>query len=303
MISTLEALGVTVLERGWLSSNTTVVCDEHGGHVVDTGYCTHADQTVALVQRVLQGRPLREILNTHLHSDHCGGNAALKQAYPASLILIPPGQAAAVSAWDEAALTYEPTGQQCDRFGYDGLLRANTEVVLAGNAWQVHAAPGHDPHAILLFQPDHRVLISGDALWEHGFGVVFPELEGQSAFDEVEATLRLIESLEPAVVIPGHGTAFNAVRPALARAHTRLDQFRRDPGRHSEYAAKVLVKFRLLQCQQTTIEELTNWFDSTAYFGLVQRNAGTSELTLPYLLERLVTSGAARMEGERVYDA
>ncbi len=303
MSSTLEALGVTVLERGWLSSNSTVVSDSHGGHVVDTGYCTHADQTVALVQRVLQGRPLREILNTHLHSDHCGGNAALKHAYPDALISIPPGQATAVSAWDEVLLTYKPTGQQCDRFGYDRLLRPNTEVVLAGHAWQIHAAPGHDPHAILLYQPDQGVLISGDALWEHGFGVVFPELEGESAFDEVEATLHLIENLEPRLVIPGHGTPFIGVGPALARARTRLDQFRSAPARHSEYAAKVLVKFRLLQCQQTSIEELTNWFDSTPYFGLVRRQSGTTDLTLPYLLERLVGSGAARLEGDRVFDA
>jgi hypothetical protein len=33
------------------------------------------------------------------------------------------------------------------------------------------------------------VLISADALWENGFGVVFPELEGDDAFAIVAATL------------------------------------------------------------------------------------------------------------------
>ena len=79
---------------------------------------------------------------------------------------------------------------------------ADTTLTLANLTWQVHAAPGHDPHSVVLFQPDHRLLISADALWENGFGVVFPELDGEDAFDEVGATLDLIERLAPLTVIP-----------------------------------------------------------------------------------------------------
>ena len=46
--------------------------------MVDTGYCIHAEQTLALVEAALQGAPLQRIVNTHLHSDHCGGNALLR---------------------------------------------------------------------------------------------------------------------------------------------------------------------------------------------------------------------------------
>ena len=49
------------------------------------------------------------------------------------------------------------------------------------------------------------MLQQADALWELGFGVVFPELEGEQAFDAVPRTLNLIEALKAAVVIPGHG--------------------------------------------------------------------------------------------------
>ena len=60
-----------VFERGWLSSNNILFFDDeaHGGcALVDSGYLTHAPQTVALVQHALRGRPLRRLLNTHLHS-------------------------------------------------------------------------------------------------------------------------------------------------------------------------------------------------------------------------------------------
>ena len=71
----------TFLERGWLSANSVVFTGPEGAAVVDTGYCSHAEQTVALVQAALGGRALERILNTHLHSDHCGGTGALQAAW------------------------------------------------------------------------------------------------------------------------------------------------------------------------------------------------------------------------------
>src|SRR3990167_411179 len=88
---------ITVFERGWLSSNNILFIGQRSGTaLVDTGYCTHSAQTLALVQSALGGRPLEHILNPPLHSDHCGGNAALQQAWPGVQTAIPPGQAAHV---------------------------------------------------------------------------------------------------------------------------------------------------------------------------------------------------------------
>ena len=155
-----------------------------------------------------------------------------------------------VRHWDPVALTYVPTGQQCPRFRMDGLLQPNTEILLGERIWQVHGAPGHDPHSVILFEPESGVLISADALWANGFGIVFQELEGQEAFDEVGATLDLIESLRPRIVIPGHGPVFTDFESALAAARRRLDGFVQDPTRHAAHAAKVLLKFKLLELQR-----------------------------------------------------
>ena len=47
---------VRVLERGWLSSNNVLLFDDDGqATIVDTGYVTHRDQTVALVRHALAG--------------------------------------------------------------------------------------------------------------------------------------------------------------------------------------------------------------------------------------------------------
>ena len=137
---------ITVLERGWLSANNILFIGQHDTAIVDTGYCSHADQTVDLVRGTLQGRALDRILNTHLHSDHCGGNAALQKAWPSVLTAIPPGQADHVRQWDAYALSYTPTGQACPPFRADTLLVPGSCVLLGDKPWQVHAAPGHDPH-------------------------------------------------------------------------------------------------------------------------------------------------------------
>lgn len=265
--------GVTVFERGWLSSNNVLFASGARTALVDTGYVTHAPQTLALVQQALGARPLDLVVNTHLHSDHCGGNASLQAAYPAVRTLVPPGLADAVRVWDEEALTYAPTGQRCDRFRLDDIVRPGSTLSLGDAQWQVHAAPGHDPHSVVLFEPATRTLISADALWENGFGVVFPEIEGRAAFDEVAATLDVIASLQPEVVIPGHGAVFGGrdrVDAAIANARRRLSGLASDPARHAAHAAKVLIKFKLLEWQSISEERFLAWARATEYLRIVR---------------------------------
>ena len=298
--------GVTVLERGWLSSNNILIQGEAGTALIDSGYCTHAAQTLVLVQAALQGRGLDVLINTHLHSDHCGGNAALQAAHPPLRTLIPPGQAQHVRAWDPYALSYTPTGQDCPRFKLDEVLQPGTDLRLGDARWQVHAAPGHDPHSVMLFEPISRCLISADALWQRGFGVVFPELDGAQAFDEVAATLDVIEGLNPRTVIPGHGAPFADVSLALTVARQRLADFVASPHKHIQYAVKVMLKFKLLQVQSMTPDTLLAWAQGTPYLTqLFQRQFADRSFAqgLDGLVQDLVRSGAARWQGGLLHNA
>jgi glyoxylase-like metal-dependent hydrolase (beta-lactamase superfamily II) len=298
--------GVSVLERGWLSSNSVVLIGAEHCALIDSGYCTHSEQTLLLVESALQGRPLNLLLNTHLHSDHVGGNAALQARYPAVQTLIPPGHAAYVAAWDEDKLSFRATGQNCPRFRPDGMLQPGSEVQLGDLPWQVHAAPGHDAHSVILFEPESRTLVSADALWERGFGVVFPELDGDDAFHEVAQTLNVIEALQPALVIPGHGAPFTDVAQALARARQRLDGFVAAPARHLQHAAKVLLKFKLLELQSVSQAELLDWARATPYVAsLVARQYADCTLAqaLDALVQDLVRAGAATLQGTQLHNA
>lgn len=284
----LNIPGVTVFERGWLSANNILLTDNESATLIDSGYCAHQDQTLKLVQHALGSRSLDRLVNTHLHSDHCGGNAILQSSYQDLVTLIPPGESQAVARWDISALSYEPTGQDCPRFSFTDVLHSGQTLRMANLDWQVHAAPGHDPHSIVLFQPDHEVLISADALWSNGFGVVFPELEGISAFDEVAATLDLIESLKAKWVIPGHGAVFNDVASALSIARQKLEGFVKNPAKHAKYGAKVLLKYKLLELHQVDKNQFINWAMKARYFQLLHQMYSPEVSVRDWVIEMLL---------------
>jgi glyoxylase-like metal-dependent hydrolase (beta-lactamase superfamily II) len=302
---------LSVLERGWLSSNSVLLTGGDGPCLVDTGYALHAEQTVALVRQACIRQPLRQIVNTHLHSDHCGGNAALQLAYPHVKISVPASQTQAVVNWDEHSLTYAATGQQCPRFSCHHGLHPGQEVTLAGQHWQVHAAPGHDNDALMFFQAQTRTLISADALWEDGFGVLFPLLlHDEHTIDTTARTLRTIEQLRPAWVIPGHGAPFHQVEAALQRAHGRLAHIAQYPDKHRLHAAQVLIKFHLMQVKRIPRAAMLAWALATPYLQrIAQHTAGIApgdteaqRQWIDQLLHRLMTKGAIEVSSEWVQD-
>jgi len=131
--------------------------------------------------------------------------------------------------------------------------------------WELIGAPGHDPHALMLFNPAHGILISADALWENGFGAIFPELDGHSGFAEQQAVLAEIARLKPRWVVPGHGAPFDTVGEALQRAASRLAYLRADPLRNARHALKVLIAFKLLEMRVLSLAQLQTMLREAAW--------------------------------------
>lgn len=267
MAGVFDGLGLFVLERGWLSSNNILFLPgRHGGAaIVDTGYDTHGEQTLALVSHALEGVPLQRVVNTHLHSDHCGGNAALQSAHGAE-VSVPEASFDAARNWDRARLTFDATGQRCEPFAVHAAISTGQDLQLGRSRWQVVAAPGHDAEAVMLFQPESRVLISADALWEERLAILFPELDGEPGFGPAREALACIEALEPTIVIPGHGRPFTDIAGALSRSRRRLDQFEAFPEKHARYAMRALVMFHMLERRRRIVDEVVDWILDASVF-------------------------------------
>jgi len=294
---------VQVIERGWLSSNNVVLHARSGSVVVDSGYGAHVPQTLALLERVLAGKKLARLVNTHCHSDHMGGNAAIQAKYGCRTS-IPEGEAALIDDWDEEALILAIADQRAERFSYDDSFRDGDTLQMGGFDWQVIAAPGHDTHAVMLHSPEARVLISGDALWENGFGVVFPQLFGRdTALAETRATLEAIGRLDVDVVIPGHGRPFGDAGAALERAFYRLEGYEEDITRLARHCAKVMLSFAMLEKRCMPLAELPAYVARVPI--LAELNSRYLRMTpaamAEWLLNELERAGALRRDGSRLY--
>ncbi len=296
---------IRVFERGWLSSNNILFLEGDRAALIDSGYVAHADQTVALLRHALDARALTRLINTHSHSDHIGGNAAVRRAFGCT-ITVPAGIAAAVAKWDEEALLLRPLDQRADRFAFDATLADGDSIELGGLVWHALAAPGHDMDALVFYCAEKRILISADALWRDGFGVQFGEVLGTAdALRATRATLEMIGRLSVDVVIPGHGAVFADFDDAIERAMKRVAAFEADGERMARNLLRACFTFAMLEKRRMPRSGVAAYLASVPLY----REVNFRYFHSPFdeLAESLVRSleraGVVRLEADQVVAA
>ncbi|MGN6379947.1 MAG: MBL fold metallo-hydrolase [Gaiellales bacterium] len=221
--------------------------DPGGWTIVDTGLGDAATREAwagAVAQ--LGGAGVARVVITHYHPDHLGAGADLvsmtgarevvqgrldaelaQQVWGAGAALDEfrsylelhgmPAEMAARSAEAEARLPIrmaQPTV----------LVGGGDELEMAGERWVVHVLPGHADGHIALFGRGTQRLLGGDVL----LAEITPNVGRwpDTAADPLGAYLRsldAVDTLAPAVVLPGHGPQIRdaAARSAEIRAHHR----------------------------------------------------------------------------------
>ena len=100
------------------------------------------------------------------------------------------------------------------------------------------------------------------------------------------------------IVIPGHGDPFDDVDAALSRAFRRLETFESDPTRLVRHALKVVLMFKLLDCQRLPLDGMAGYVDRVGlYRDFNARFLGMTPAALANLLVNdLLRAGAVRHE-------
>lgn len=181
--------------------------NEAGTIVLDPGAEPHR------ILRWLGDKKVVGIILTHCHSDHIGAVNELVEAYGCWVACgardVDGVADVHRSGFDEEGIDY--TVDHVDR-----ALEEGDVVTWGGDSLTVLNTPGHTPGSICLLCEDHKVMFSGDVLFQGAIGSTAFVL-GNDA-DMVRSCARLTE-LDPALrVYPGHGgpTTMRAELPMLA---------------------------------------------------------------------------------------
>ena len=159
--------------------------------------------------------------------------------------------------------------------------------------------------ALVFHNPEHRILVSGDALWQNGYGVIVPPTLDPVALPATRATLDMIASLDVRVVIPGHGEPFTDVAAALDRAYRRTAAFEADESRVARHALKVLLTFSLLHRRQMALADLPAYVERVGFYRDI--NAAILKMSpsalAQLLCDELMRAGAVRIESGHLVPA
>jgi len=204
--------------------NTTLQVGNSGVLVVDTQFAPLSDKMLAAI-RTLSDKPIRYIINTHVHGDHIGGNENLAKAGGGSArevtLVNTPGETAALSVQIIAhqnvfdRMSAPGKGQKPlpeSAWPTDTYLGDEKEVFFNGEAVQLfHPPAAHTDGDSIVFFRRSDVISAGDIFVTTSYP--FIDLErGGSLQGEIDALNRILDLAIPAhheeggtFIIPGHG--------------------------------------------------------------------------------------------------
>ena len=197
----------------WWINNTGFLVGPQG--VISIDACSTERRTRAYQQAIVgvTPAPVRTVVNTHHHGDHTFGNCLFPQATivgheRARDEVIAFGPPRPLPFWEPTEwgeLTLEPPFLTfTDQIAvHSGDLRVELRYV---------GTPAHTTNDVIAWIPEHSVLYCGDLVFNGGT----PFLLMGSVTGAIDVLENVLQPLQPAVVVPGHGPVFSDRAPIEA---------------------------------------------------------------------------------------
>jgi len=202
--------------------NAAAQIGDDGVLIVDTMTDSQADKLIAEVKKIAGDKPIRWIINTHVHSDHTGGNekvAKAGQSVVGGNFAAQVGQAAANSAqiiahenvlkrMSETEGNAKPVPTVA--LPTDTFFNEENELYFNGEAVQILYQPdAHTDGDVIVFFRKSDVVVAGDVFNT----LTFPVIDPSGSLNGIVASLnRILDITVPkdkqeggTYVIPGHG--------------------------------------------------------------------------------------------------
>ena len=192
------------IQNNPFQENTYIVWDEASmeAAIVDCGalFPQEEERIEAFVSD--NNLKVKYILNTHLHLDHCFGNAWAAGRYDVLPMAHEEDETLLTRMGEQARMFGLPFEVRTEKLG--GYLKDGDVLTLGENRIEVIHTPGHSRGGLCFYIPSAGWLISGDSLFEGSIGRT--DLEGGEYATLIKSiTERLMTLPEDTVVYPGHG--------------------------------------------------------------------------------------------------
>ena len=184
--------------------NTYIVFDPstHDAIVVDPGMVSPAENKLFDDYVKDNGLHIKQIVNTHLHLDHCFGDNYVRDKYGVK-----------VAAHIADAPLGASIGSQARQFGIflpnaDGVsidvpLKDGDIITIGDNKLKVIHVPGHSPGGIALYSDENRFVIVGDILFRGSIGRTdLPRGNHDMLINGIKQKILTLPS--ETAVLPGH---------------------------------------------------------------------------------------------------
>jgi glyoxylase-like metal-dependent hydrolase (beta-lactamase superfamily II) len=230
--------------------NAWAVVAGDGFVLFDTGM--HQPDSLAHLERALAMCDLRLadaslVVCTHAHSDHYGQAATVVERAGCELWMHPNHEHMRRMAEDPEALlarrleVARQSGVPAEPLRRYAAERARRETGIAAviepdrdllpgvtidtdlGEWTVHETPGHAPSHVCLFQPERRLLISGDHLLGR-ISLYFDYGYTPDPVGEFVNSLGVVERLGARLCLPGHGRTFTDVHAHIEGNRKLVDE-------------------------------------------------------------------------------
>ena len=201
--------------------NAGFIVTGQGVVVVDALASPQQGERLLRTIRQVTRQPIVWLVLTHHHPDHHFGAIVFRRAgakviaHPDTRVLASEaGKDALVADWTRVVGIDAMRGFEFADVP-DRPVTATDTLRLGGRTIVItHPGAGHSAGDLMIWLPSERVLFAGDVLVEDGVTMV---VDGSSR--ELLRALRTIDSLNPRVVVPGHGSIPRV--PATLVARTR----------------------------------------------------------------------------------
>jgi glyoxylase-like metal-dependent hydrolase (beta-lactamase superfamily II) len=198
-----------------LKSHLYLIHDQDEAALIDAHVASMSEEVIGRIQEVVPLSQLKNVILTHGHMDHIGVTSQLQEKTKASIAIhiadaqyIEEPWTAFLTLYDSFGITKQNFEEFQSMAGEKSVTVAlplhHGDIVKVGSVeLQVHHTPGHSPGSICIYEPNSKMMFTGDALIPSEW---YPTTLGvfQDATKYIQSLTRL-SKMEIDTLCPGHG--------------------------------------------------------------------------------------------------